>query len=57
MYDVGLGYKWSPSQLSTFNTVGVLAGVPIADRLIYPLMGKYVATGASHGKIYDTRTQ
>lgn len=40
MYDLAFGIKWSPSQLATFNTVGVLIGVPIADRIIYPLMNK-----------------
>jgi hypothetical protein len=48
MYDVAFGIKWSPSQLSTFNTIGVLAGVPIADRVLYPLMGKYVTDNQLH---------
>lgn len=42
MYDEAFGLKWAPPQMSTFNTVGVLLGVPIVDYVIYPLMDKYV---------------
>jgi len=40
MYEEVFGIIIASPQMSTWNTIGVLAGVPIADRIIYPLMSK-----------------
>ncbi|KNC74903.1 hypothetical protein SARC_12561 [Sphaeroforma arctica JP610] len=40
MNDYAMGYKWAPSQLSLFNTLGCLIFIPICDALLYPGMNK-----------------
>ena len=42
MNDEIFGMRIASSQMSTWNTIGVLVGVPLMDRIVYPLMGKYV---------------
>ena len=41
MYEEVFGMTIVAAQMSTWNTIGVLVGVPVADRIIYPLMSKY----------------